>query len=116
MLVAIHQHATWIGGCLKYLLDNGISAIEATSEAAEAWGRHVSQAAGQTLLPTCGSWYLGANIPGKKRVFMPLVGFPAYARKCAEVAVSDYQGFALTRRSPLPDQPNELTGAHHDTP
>jgi cation diffusion facilitator CzcD-associated flavoprotein CzcO len=106
VLVAIHQHATWIGDCLKYLVDNDISAIEATSAAEEAWGRHVSEVADQTLLPTCGSWYLGANIPGKRRVFMPLVGFPAYAQKCAEVAASDYPGFALTCHGPSPDRPN----------
>ncbi len=44
---------------------------------------------------TCNSWYLGANIPGKPRMFMPLVGFPAYADKCAEVAAKGYKGFVL---------------------
>ncbi|MEV6113804.1 NAD(P)/FAD-dependent oxidoreductase [Streptomyces sp. NPDC052109] len=97
MLVAIHQHATWIGDCLKYLADNDISAIEATREAEEAWGLRVNEVAGRTLFSSCDSWYLGANIPGKKRVFMPFVGFPAYARTCAEVAAGGYQGFALTR-------------------
>jgi cyclohexanone monooxygenase len=97
MLVAIHQHARWIGDCLTYLVDNGISAIEATYEAEDAWGLHVNEVAAKTLFPSCDSWYLGANIPGKKRVFMPLVGFPAYVRTCDEVAANGYQGFALTR-------------------
>ncbi len=55
----------------------------------------VHSVAGQTLMPTCNSWYLGKNIPGKPRVFMPLMGFPPYAEKCAEVAADGYEGFAL---------------------
>ncbi len=95
VLVAIHQHATWIGQCLKHLTDNDIRTIESTPEAEQAWGRHVSDVAARTLLPSCGSWYSGANIPGKKPVFMPLVGFPDYAKKCAEIAATGYPGFAL---------------------
>jgi cyclohexanone monooxygenase len=101
MLVAIHQHATWIGECLRHLTDNGIRTIEATPEAGEAWGQHVSDVAAWTLFSSCGSWYLGANIPGKKRVFMPLVGFPAYAKKCAEIAATGYPGFTLAH-DPVP--------------
>ncbi|WP_410653338.1 flavin-containing monooxygenase [Amycolatopsis sp. cmx-4-54] len=101
VLVAIHQHATWIGACLKYLGDNDIRTIEATPEAEHAWRHHVSDVAERTLLSSCGSWYLGANVPGKKRVFMPLVGFPDYAAKCADVAATGYPGFAL-RHAPVP--------------
>jgi len=53
--------------------------------------------AGLTLFPTCNSWYLGANIPGKPRVFMPLPGFPPYEAMCANVAVQGYQGFVIDR-------------------
>jgi cyclohexanone monooxygenase len=48
-----------------------------------------------TLYPTCNSWYLGANVPGKTRVFMPLVGYPQYVARCAEVVEAGYEGFAL---------------------
>ena len=55
---------------------------------------YVTRMAGFTVFPTCNSWYLGANIPGKPRMFMPLVGgFPLYAEKCAEVATKGYEGF-----------------------
>ena len=57
--------------------------------------RHVNEVADQTLFPTCNSWYLGANMPGKPRVFMPLLGFPPYVEKCDEVAANGYEGFAL---------------------
>ena len=69
--------------------------IEATEEAQEAWVDYVNAVADMTLFPTCNSWYLGANVPGKTRVFMPLPGFPPYAEQCAAVAANDYQGFAL---------------------
>ena len=49
-----------------------------------------------TLFPSCNSWYLGANVPGKPRVFMPLLGFPTYVEKCNDVAAKGYEGFALT--------------------
>jgi len=49
-----------------------------------------------TLFPSCNSWYLGANVPGKPRVFMPLLGFPPYVEKCNEVAAKGYEGFALS--------------------
>jgi cyclohexanone monooxygenase len=101
MMASIHQHVNWIGDCLDYLRRNEITAIEARLEAEEAWVLHVNEAAGQTLYPQCNSWYLGANIPGKTRVFMPLVGFPAYADTCAKVAAGDYEGFDLCV-DPLP--------------
>jgi cyclohexanone monooxygenase len=98
MMVSIHQHVNWIGECVQYLRDNEIVSIEATVEAEQAWVSHVNEVAGHTLYPQCNSWYLGANIPGKTRVFMPLVGFPAYLDKCAEVAANGYPGFELTSR------------------
>jgi cyclohexanone monooxygenase len=56
-----------------------------------------------TLFPTCNSWYLGANIPGKKRVFMPLIGFFPYAQRCDEVAANDYEGFVISQPAMLSD-------------
>lgn len=97
MMVAIDQHVTWIGDCLKYLVDNEVASIEATIEAEKDWVDHVNQMAQPTLYPSCNSWYLGANIPGKTRVFMPLIGFPPYAEICAKVAMNNYEGFELRR-------------------
>ena len=69
---------------------------EATPEAEEQWVAHVNEVADATLYPSCNSWYLGANIPGKPRVFMPYLGFPAYVQKCAEVAAAGYKSFAMS--------------------
>ena len=51
--------------------------------------------ASHTIYPGCNSWYLGANVPGKTRVFMPLLGFPAYVEKCDAVVAAGYAGFEL---------------------
>jgi cyclohexanone monooxygenase len=55
----------------------------------------VNAVADRTLYPQCNSWYVGANIPGKKRVFMPLLGYPDYVKKCDEVVAKDYEGFDI---------------------
>jgi cation diffusion facilitator CzcD-associated flavoprotein CzcO len=95
MVLAVEQHADWIMDCISYLRRHGLRTIEATSDAAEQWVAHVNELASYTLYPTCNSWYLGANIPGKPRVFMPLLGFPAYEARCDEVAATGYPGFEL---------------------
>ena len=95
MMMSIEQHVDWIGDCLEYLRREKLATIEATSQAEDAWVDHVNRVAGKTLMPTCNSWYLGRNIPGKPQVFMPLIGFPPYAEKCAEVAANGYDGFVL---------------------
>ena len=96
MIAAIQQHVEWVADCIGWLRDKNLAAIEATPEAADAWVAHVNAVAGKTLYPTCNSWYLGANVPGKVRVFMPLPGLPPYREKCQQVADSGYEGFALT--------------------
>jgi cyclohexanone monooxygenase len=97
MIVSIEQHVGWIADCLAYLRQHGYARIEATAEAQAAWVEFVNTVADFTLFPTCNSWYLGANVPGKTRVFMPFLGFPPYAEKCTEVAASAYEGFALSK-------------------
>jgi cyclohexanone monooxygenase len=99
MIVSIEQHVDWIADCLTYLGRHGHASIEATPEAQEAWVRHVDEVGHMTLYPLAKSWYMGANIPGKPRVFMPYIGgVGAYRQKCNEVAAKGYEGFALGRR------------------
>jgi cyclohexanone monooxygenase len=97
MLPSIEQHVDWIADCLDYMREHGVRRIEARPEAEDAWVEHVGAVAGRSLRSVCNSWYIGANVPGKARVFMPYIGgFPAYVQKCDEVAANGYQGFALT--------------------
>ena len=97
MIVSIEQHVEWISDCIAYMRARGHRAIEATPEAEEGWVAHVNAVADRTLFPGCNSWYLGANVPGKPRVFMPLIGFPDYVAKCDEVAARGYEGFVFDR-------------------
>jgi cyclohexanone monooxygenase len=100
MPLAIEQHVEWISGCISYLRERGLTRVEATDDAEEAWVEHVRQVAEGTLFPQADSWYLGANIPGKKRVFMPYVGgFAPYRQRCDEVVANGYEGFAFSSRS-----------------
>lgn len=96
MMVAIEQHVEWVSDCIRYLVENDHSGIEATEEAQAAWVAHVNEVADQTLWTSCHNWYQGDNIPGKPRVFMPLPGFPPYVEKCEEVVAKGYEGFVLT--------------------
>ncbi|KAI9025388.1 cyclohexanone monooxygenase [Hyaloraphidium curvatum] len=95
MMTSIEQHVEWIADTIKDLDSKGISTIEATLDAQDAWVGHVNTVAGYSVYPTCNSWYLGANIPGKVRVFMPLLGYPPYAAKCREVREKGYEGCVL---------------------
>ena len=93
MVVSIEQHVDWISDCLAYVRDHHYSNIEATAEAENGWVGHVNEVADSTLFPLADSWYVGANVPGKPRVFMPyLGGVGIYRQKCDEVAASGYEG------------------------
>jgi cyclohexanone monooxygenase len=97
MIEAIQQHVDWIAECLLHLRASRRRRIEPTVEAQDAWVAHVNAVADLTLFPTCSSWYLGANVPGKTRVFMPLAGFPSYVAQCEEIVAAGYRGFVLER-------------------
>jgi cation diffusion facilitator CzcD-associated flavoprotein CzcO/acetyl esterase/lipase len=95
MVLSIEQHVDWIADCLAHLRERGHDTIEATPEAEEQWVAHVAEVAQATLFPRANSWYTGANIPGKPRVFMPyLGGVGNYRAHCDAVAASGYEGFA----------------------
>lgn len=99
MIRSIEHHVDWIVDCVEYLRERDITLIEATPAAQSAWVDHVNDVASRDIMHTadsCNSWYLGANIPGKTRVFMPLPGLPAYIERCAEIADAGYKGFVLT--------------------
>jgi cyclohexanone monooxygenase len=99
MIVSIEQHVDWIADCLAYLRTNGRAGIEATVAAEDEWVEHVNAVGHATLYPLADSWYVGANIPGKPRIFMPYVGgVGVYREKCDDVAATGYAGFTLLPR------------------
>jgi cyclohexanone monooxygenase len=99
MIVSIEQHVDWIADCLAYLRAHDRTAIEATVAAEDTWVGHVNEVGHATLYPLANSWYMGANIPGKPRIFMPYIGgVGTYRQICDDVAAKGYEGFALTHR------------------
>jgi cation diffusion facilitator CzcD-associated flavoprotein CzcO len=96
MPVSIEQHVDWIVDCLEYLRAHRIDQIEAEEPTTLAWTEHVREVAQATLFPTAPSWYTGANIAGKPRVFLSyLGGVEPYRQRCDEVAAAGYSGFNL---------------------
>jgi cation diffusion facilitator CzcD-associated flavoprotein CzcO len=99
MPVAIEQHVEWITRCIAHLREHKLSTIEAKPEAQDQWVAHVAEVVNMTLMPGANSWYMGANIPGKPRRFLPYLGpegVGGYRRKCDEIASKGYEGFALS--------------------
>jgi cation diffusion facilitator CzcD-associated flavoprotein CzcO len=97
MLVSIEQHVEWITDFIEYLHKNGLDRAEAQLEKQDAWVQHVYEVAAPTLFMKGNSWYLGANVPGKPRVFsLYLGGVGRYRQICADVAANDYEGFTTT--------------------
>jgi acetyl esterase/lipase len=96
MMVSIEQHVEWVTDTIAHLEHKGFDTIEPTQTAEDGWVQHVNDCADITLAPTANSWYIGANVPGKPRVFMPYMGgVDAYRRVCNEVADNEYFGFRL---------------------
>ena len=96
MVTAIEQHVELIASCLWWMRETGKVRIEATVKAEQAWGEKVEAAAQTSLRSTCDSWYLGSNIPGKPRVFMPYIGgFPEYVAKCNKGVARGYEGYSF---------------------
>jgi cation diffusion facilitator CzcD-associated flavoprotein CzcO len=98
MVVSIEQHVDWVADCIDYLRSQGYRAIEATEDAQDEWVQHVADVGSFTLFPMADSWYMGANVPGKPRVFLPYIGgVGEFRKKCDEVAAGGYEGFTLTK-------------------
>ena len=97
MIVSIEQHVDWLVDAIVHMRSNGVATIEPTQDAETRWGQHVNEAGERTLYTKAASWYMGANIPGKPRVFMPYIGgVGIYRQECDAVAAKGYEGFVLT--------------------
>ena len=97
-VAAMEQHVEWIGDCIGYMRSGGHRSIEATAQAQSDWAEHTTELVAPTVLvhPSCNSWYNGANVPGKKRMYMGYTaGIPEYRRRCDEIAEDGYPGFIV---------------------
>jgi cyclohexanone monooxygenase len=97
MVAAIEQHVDWIADCLSYAAERDCDVIEVTPTAERDWVAHVNEVAAATLFGEADSWFLGANVPGKPRVFMPYAGGLArYRQRCDRAAAAGYDGFVMS--------------------
>jgi cyclohexanone monooxygenase len=97
VVLSVEQHVDWLSDLFVHMRENGYDRIEPTPEAEAAWVEHCRELAAATLQMKANSWYLGANIPGKPRVFLPYIGgTTTYRNKCNEVAAKGYEGFTLS--------------------
>ncbi len=96
MIQAIEQHVDWMVDCMAHLRDLGADTLEPLQRYEDEWIEHVNEVSKVSLRSTCSSWYIGANIPGRPRVFMPYIGgFPVYVQKCNEVMSNGFEGFVI---------------------
>jgi cyclohexanone monooxygenase len=99
VIISIEQHVEWLDRLIAYMEDESIGTVEASPSAQDDWVAHVNMLADRTLFANANSWYTGANIPGKPRVFLPYVGgMGNYRRKCEEVVEAGYAGFVFSPR------------------
>lgn len=96
MITGVEHHAQYIAQLIDWMGAAGHQAVEASRTAEDAWVERVNMRADATLYPQCNSWYLGANVPGKPRVFMPYIGFPDYVEQLEGIAERNYEGFAVS--------------------
>ncbi|MGY1761416.1 flavin-containing monooxygenase [Geodermatophilus sp. SYSU D00779] len=97
MIVSIEQHVDWVCDAIEHLRQQGLTTIEPSQQAQDEWVDHVNLIASHTLYPKANSWYMGANVPGKPRVFMPYAGgVGEYRKKCDQIAADGYPGFVLS--------------------
>ena len=106
MIQSIEQHVDWIVDCIGHLRDIGAQTIEPIDKYEDDWVEHVNEVSKISLRSTCSSWYVGANIPGKPRVFMPYIGgFPVYVDRCNDVMTKGFEGFLIDGKRPEPVMP-----------
>ncbi len=117
MPVSIEQHVEWVVECIAHVTEAGAGFIEPTAEGERAWTRHVNEVAAKTLYTRVGSWYTGANVPGKPQLFMPYIGGVANYRKiCNEIAENGYQGFHIQGRNAVTDIEFDSTISRYGVP
>jgi cation diffusion facilitator CzcD-associated flavoprotein CzcO/acetyl esterase/lipase len=96
MVVSIEHHVEWVTACLAHMRAQQLDVVEPTQTAEDAWVQHVNDCADITLLPRANSWYMGANVPGKPRVFLPYIGgVDRYRKICDDVIARGHLGFAF---------------------
>jgi len=112
MPVSIEQHVEWISDCIDHMRRNKFTTIEAAPQAEEQWTAHVAAIVNTTLIPAADSWYMGANIAGKPRTFLPYLdptGVGGYRQRCGTRCTSTAGGAGPPVSSSAPRMASTLS-------
>ena len=110
MMVSLEQHVDWVSNLIGHMHTHGLQTIDANRDAEDDWVEHVDEVAYKTLYPQAASWYMGANIPGKPRLFMPYIGgVGVYREKCDAIAAQSYTGFSFDAAPATDEQTPAIT-------
>jgi len=98
MMISIEQHIDWITDCISHMKDNGLATVEADKKAQAEWVEHSNEVGMSTLYPLANSYYMGTNVPGKARAFLPYIGgVGPYRKICDDIAAQGYKGFNFSQ-------------------
>ena len=98
VLLSTEEQIDWLSELFAYCRAQGIREVEASAKAEQKWVEHVNERAQETLYLKTPSYYLGAEMPGKPRVFMPYSGgVRGYRRILMKIAAKNYDGFSFRR-------------------
>ena len=98
MLQSIEHHVDWIVDCIDHMEKQGLTRVEADADAQLAWAHEVAELASKTLYTKANSWYMGANVPGKPRVFLMYIGgLDRYVERVEAIVREGYAGFTFAR-------------------
>nr|WP_271209062.1 NAD(P)/FAD-dependent oxidoreductase [Rhodococcus wratislaviensis]GLK33514.1 cyclohexanone monooxygenase [Rhodococcus wratislaviensis] len=96
MLTSIEYHVDWIARAMEHMRKHGLRRVGVEAEVEDNWVNTTNDLADLTLMPQAASWYMGANIPGKQRVFMPFVGGVGTYKQIGDgIEVAHYHGFEM---------------------
>jgi cyclohexanone monooxygenase len=102
MINSLEQHVDLVVDTITHMRDEGLRTMEPEREAEDEWVDHVQVVAYKTLFPQANSWYMGANIPGKPRLFMPYIaGVGSYRRTCEQIVSEGFKGFRFETQTAL---------------
>lgn len=86
----------WVVDLLDHLRGQGHTRIESTAEMGTAWSAHLAMIADETLFGKADSWYMAANVPGKRRQLLNYPNSDGYLDALRQCAADGYDGFVLS--------------------
>jgi cyclohexanone monooxygenase len=95
-MVSTEEQIDWMAALVQKMQSDGLVEFEVQPEAEKIWGQHINDRVKETLYLSTDSYYNGAEVKGKPRVFMPYSGgVRGYRRILHRCAEEGYSGFSF---------------------